>query len=868
MFHFALWLSLFGYLLGCALLSRQRSITVGASLLGGLLALISSAQLISRQVAGTGINEAVWYHLVVGLEGAGLAEYGNTFWLGGALLVGVVLYTWLTHRLVGRVSAGLVVTLLGAGVALGASAMNPGVRDLSMTLRGAFSGQAGAGLPEDLALPDAVTLRDGVDRPRNLVLIYAESLEAGYFDDERFPGLLPRLGAMRARGISFGRVDSLPGTTWTIGGMVASQCGIPLVTASDTNNASVEAATFLPEARCLGDILAAHGYRQHYLGGADRHFADKYLFYRSHGTDRIDGRDQLIPQLADPDYVNYWGLFDDSLLDMAAARFDRLAESDEPFALTVLTLDTHHPRGHWSARCHDRPYADGTNPMLNAVHCADDLLADFVEHAQRDDDTLVVVVSDHLAFPNTAMERLEQGERYNLFMMPGEFPETLSGPYRPDRQASTLDVAPTVLHRLGFALPALGYGRNLLAEEATFSEAHGAPDIALRERFPVVRRLWGYPDLREGVWVDPVERQARIGGHAFSLPAMVLLDEALRLERTGHADELHGALEERGGAGYFLWFHDCSQLPALLRRRPEEGKGRLCWQGGRHDGINGPARELDADERLLSPDTLRAMLEGTPDRRLNASWRRYLRRQARGGGHEVRPEEASEHALAVIVEARPLPGRAFFYWQELRDRRRYSPRIIVPRWQAAALTPVFDHRVPAPTADPEYRSAWAAVMVKGGPVLAEHLSPGESASSIARVMLRLPEGMELNVRSTGGIPMKGWDEAYLRRDEEALMTLRRGINLWVETPEGEQARYHFDTHGERDASDRLMATLARLPDGALLVFVTHDEFTRSLSPSALQHLRSMGLLRGHGPPSIRGEGAGRRAVVGTFERWR
>lgn len=123
-------------------------------------------------------------------------------------------------------------------------------------------------------------MRSGISRPKNLVLIYAESIETGYFDAERFPGLVPNLNALRKESLSFSQVHSLPGMTWTIGGMVASQCGVPLVTASNTRNETMGTEAFLPNAHCLGDILASQGYRQYYMGGADSSFADKDLFIR------------------------------------------------------------------------------------------------------------------------------------------------------------------------------------------------------------------------------------------------------------------------------------------------------------------------------------------------------------------------------------------------------------------------------------------------------------------------------------------------------------------------------------------------------------------------------------------------------------
>ncbi|MEN1599797.1 hypothetical protein AAIG97_33140, partial [Pseudomonas aeruginosa] len=66
------------------------------------------------------------------------------------------------------------------------------------------------------------------DPKLNLVYIYGESLERTYFDNEAFPDLTPELGALKNEGLDFSHTQQLPGTDYTIAGMVASQCGIPL----------------------------------------------------------------------------------------------------------------------------------------------------------------------------------------------------------------------------------------------------------------------------------------------------------------------------------------------------------------------------------------------------------------------------------------------------------------------------------------------------------------------------------------------------------------------------------------------------------------------------------------------------------------
>ncbi|NEL42191.1 MAG: phosphoglycerol transferase I, partial [Xanthomonas perforans] len=82
-------------------------------------------------------------------------------------------------------------------------------------------------------------------------------------------------------------LTSTEGSGWTIAGMVASMCGVPLTTAPGDENSMGRMGLFLPEARCLGDYLKDQGYRNHYVGGADASFAGKGSFLSSHGFDVV-----------------------------------------------------------------------------------------------------------------------------------------------------------------------------------------------------------------------------------------------------------------------------------------------------------------------------------------------------------------------------------------------------------------------------------------------------------------------------------------------------------------------------------------------------------------------------------------------------
>ena len=159
---------------------------------------------------------------------------------------------------------------------------------------------------------------------------------------------------------------------------------------------------YLPGAMCIGDHLRASGYKLEYMGGADINFARKSLFLQSHGFESVkwQRRAQAARGIEAP-----WGRFDDVLLDDLFNRYAELSAEDEPFSLFSLTADTHAPDGVVSSRCGDLKYGDGKNSMLNAVHCSDKLIAEFVDKIRAHSSferTLLVVGSDHRMMGNVA----------------------------------------------------------------------------------------------------------------------------------------------------------------------------------------------------------------------------------------------------------------------------------------------------------------------------------------------------------------------------------------------------------------------------------------------------------------------------------
>lgn len=565
---------------------RRPAYTAGALVLAVAALLLGAAHYVADYFTAEGVNEAVIYHLRYGLGGAGFGEYAGL--IAAALAVvaaSAAALWWVTRRR--RVRAGVLAAggnpaallCLCASVAIQpASAallqMLPGVTPARAIAESAGDPAPAAEFERHYREPRA-TARGA---PRNLVFVYAEGLERGYFDEARFPGLITGLRELEREAVSFTGIGQAPGTNWTIAGMVASQCGIPLFTPAD-GNAMTGMDAFLPAATCMGDLLKRDGYRLAFYGGAHLRFAGKGKFYATHGFDEVAGRAELAPKLPDPGYVNAWGLYDDSLLELAYGKFAELGRAGGRFALFLLTLDTHHPDGHVSRTCASAPYGDGSNPILNAVRCTDRLVSAFVRRVRGSawgKDTVIVIASDHLAMRNTAYERLAEKPRRNLLLV---LDPRLEGGRRIAASGSMLDVAPTVMSFLGFDAE-VGLGIDLLDADAASLERAALVRRRLEAWREPMARFWAFPRIERYLEVDAEQRVLRIDGRTFSTPAMIEVDDALqtvmRFPRAGVA--VDDALEDAGG-GPFLLVAPCIARDLAL---PAD---RTCLFAGREGRI-------------------------------------------------------------------------------------------------------------------------------------------------------------------------------------------------------------------------------------------------------------------------------------------
>jgi phosphoglycerol transferase len=280
-------------------------------------------------------------------------------------------------------------------------------------------------------------------QPRNLILLYVESLENNFKDIEG-QNLIEPIEALP--GFHVPGFRQAPGTNWSIAGMVASQCAIPLKGFDPSDWNVFKQDQFLPSALCLGDILNKFGYEQIFLTGPEVEFAGVSKFYNTHHFDQLIGRDEVKKIIKDKDLFTSWGwgLHDDSLLDLAYDIAVQTAKSPKPFNLTIITTDNHTPHGLPSPRC--KPQERVTS-FVGAVKCSSRSVGQFVERVLKNRalaNTDIVVMGDHLYMAIPEQEKKFSKDRTVYFKYINSRKEGLAR-----TEMTHFDVAPTILDSLG-----------------------------------------------------------------------------------------------------------------------------------------------------------------------------------------------------------------------------------------------------------------------------------------------------------------------------------------------------------------------------------------------------------------------------------
>ena len=325
------------------------------------------------------------------------------------------------------------------------------------------------------------------EEKRNLIYIYAESMESTYFSKDQggqmAQCLIPELYELAMENTSFSDTDKLGGwgefkcTTWSTAGIIAQTGGMPLLLPFGGNSTDAFRRP-LASATLLWDILEEEGYYQAVMMGYDKQFSDQVSLMECHGIDRIyDWNTAITDGVIPPDYNVWWGMEDSKLFDYAKQELLKISAGEQPFQFTLATIDTHMPEGYICSECPSR----FAQQYENVVACSSAQIAEFVTWIQQQpfyENTTVIICGDHLSmankyFASVPMDK-ESRRVYNCIIN-----AAVEAGNTKNRTFSPMDMYPTTLAAMGCSIEGdrLGLGVNLYSDLPTLAETMGVKQL-------------------------------------------------------------------------------------------------------------------------------------------------------------------------------------------------------------------------------------------------------------------------------------------------------------------------------------------------------------------------------------------------------
>ena len=404
---------------------KHKIILVAGLVLSTILALLASllafsAKWMFKTWTNLTMDELV-YHLTAPLEGTNtdmIKDYCNECVVPAILILGCILFVIAANRKHAGILKKIAIVCFAGAVAV--TGITVGVTWNGLDVSNYMKGQStySTFIDDNYIDPSSVNITFP-EQKRNLIYIFLESMEMTYADKENGgafkQNVIPELTQLAQENEDFsGKSNklnggySMPGTTWTMGAMFGQTSGLPLNISIDGNSMDTQ-DSFFPGITTLGDILQNEGYSQTLLIGSEATFGGRKLYFTDHGQyDIMDYNyahdNGLIPE----NYKVWWGYEDEKLFGFAKEKLLELAQQDNPFNLTMLTVDTHFEDGYVCDIC---PDTFGDNQYANVMACSSRQVKEFIDWVQQQDfaaDTTIVISGDHQTMDSDFCEDVDK----------------------------------------------------------------------------------------------------------------------------------------------------------------------------------------------------------------------------------------------------------------------------------------------------------------------------------------------------------------------------------------------------------------------------------------------------------------------------
>ena len=307
------------------------------------------------------------------------------------------------------------------------------------------------------------------DKP-NLILIVGESLESTFADSSLFKeNLLNELTNYKRTGNHIDDLHMVRGCDCTITALYAIQYGLPVLYFSSYNGDPLAKNPFSGHCISVFDVLNANGYSTSHIQGANLRFASHDVLFKSIANADVLGLEEFSKDL----YPNRrrWGLWDSDLFEAAKKKITDMRQNG-PFALSILTLDTHFDNELQPGN--ESKYNGDIRDIMRLQSRLIDKFIKWVQQSEFGNNTVIVIVGDHYMMTqkvgNVSLASEDSRRIFNVILN-----SKAKSQIPTDRRAAVFDIAPTILEAMGFDWPShsLGIGRSLYSNQPTALEQYG-----------------------------------------------------------------------------------------------------------------------------------------------------------------------------------------------------------------------------------------------------------------------------------------------------------------------------------------------------------------------------------------------------------
>ncbi len=317
---------------------------------------------------------------------------------------------------------------------------------------------------------------DGVDTPKNVVLLIMESVPADFFDSSSaYKVTMPFLDSLVRKSTFFENAFSYSYSSNK--GITAMLAGIPTLTDIPLYHSNFTSI----EKTALGKTILKKNYSSSFFIG------DHYDDFGFAKCTKWLGIDQYYSMEAIPGYQKMeqhsLGLHDEYVLQFMQEKLRKMAK---PFLATQYNISTHYPND--LPKGFKANAANTTPPMKTMQYYNDCLQAFFKEAALQPwfNNSVFIFCSDHWAQPHTDVIRLDEVESFRIPIFIYEPGKSIGK--RETAPVSQLDILNTILYYASIKDSITSYGENLAGtglnpQRTLFTKINGFLYQAINKEF-------------------------------------------------------------------------------------------------------------------------------------------------------------------------------------------------------------------------------------------------------------------------------------------------------------------------------------------------------------------------------------------------